>query len=516
MRRLILSLSILFAAPAHAEWWEARTDHFIVYSESSAQDTKEFAQKLERFDMALRTLQGMQSQPVKSDSERLTVFRFGEISDIGRLAGSSGIAGFYIPREGGSVAFTPARGDRPTASIIRRDSRTDLDPMSVLLHEYTHHFMFQHFPAAYPSWYVEGFAETTATIVLKPDGSFHVGNPPQYRAADLFSPFMAVSAQSMLTTTKTPDLIDAYSHYTVGWLLNHYLSFSGERPGQLVKYLHLINSGTDAPTAARQAFGDLGQLDRDLQRYKTSHRLGGADVKPANYSPPTVALRKLSADEEAVMSAEVRTKRGVSLKDARDVAADAARAAARYPTSYAAQLELAEAKLDAEQYADADAAIGRALAVRPDSVQAQIIKGRIALEQGKTNKPLLATARTWFAKAYEGDTNNPAPLYYNYLAYYEEGGPIPESALIGLERSFQMAMFDPEIRLVLARQLLGEKKGDLAKSVLQPLALNPHESKLAESLDKVIDLVDAKKTDEAYSMLTSKMKEWEAKAKKGE
>mgnify|MGYP001146911443 FL=1 len=112
--------------------------------------------------------------------------------------------------------------------------------------------------------------------------------------------------------------------------------------------------------------------------------------------------------------------------------------------------------------------------------------------------------------------NNPAPLYYNYLTYYEQGGPIPESALVGLEHSFQMAMFDPEIRLVLARQLLSEKNGDLAKSVLQPLALNPHESKLAESLDKVIDLVDAKKTDEAYSTLTSKMKEWEAKAKKGE
>ena len=51
MRRLILSLSILFAAPAHAEWWEARTDHFIIYSKSSEGDAKKFAETLDRFDL---------------------------------------------------------------------------------------------------------------------------------------------------------------------------------------------------------------------------------------------------------------------------------------------------------------------------------------------------------------------------------------------------------------------------------------------------------------------------------
>jgi hypothetical protein len=77
-------------------------------------------------------------------------------------------------------------------------------------------------------------------------------------------------------------------------------------------------------------------------------------------------------------------------------------------------------------------------------------------------------------------------------------------------------MFDQETRLVLARQLLNENKGELTKSVLQPLVLNPHESKSTEALDKVIDLIDANKVGEARAMLTSKMKEWEEKAKKGD
>jgi len=517
MRRFLLSLVCLsFAAPAHAEWWEARTGHFIVYSESSASDAKTFAQKLERFDSAMRMLQNMPQELAPSDAERLTVFRFGDIGDIGRLAGADEIAGFYIPRQGGSVAFTPAHGEGPSASIVRRDSRTDLDPTSVLLHEYTHHFMFQHFPAAYPSWYVEGFAETAATMDLRPDGSFHIGNPPQYRVAALFSPNLALSASRMLTSHDRPDMMDFYGNYTVGWLLNHYLTFSGERPGQLTKYLHLINAGTDPAAAARQAFGDLGQLDRDLLRYRSSHKLGGADVKPAKYIPPQVTMRELGTDEAAIMSERIRTARGVSLKSARGVVDDARRVAAQFPSSFAVQLELAESELDAEHFAEADSAADRALAVQPESVPALLIKGRVALERGKTDKSVLPAARSWFSKAFDRDPHNPAPLYYNYMSFYEQGGVIPESALVGLEHAFKMAMFDREIRLVLARQLLSEGKGDLGKTLLQPLALNPHESKSAEALDKVIGLIDAKKTPEAYSTLASKMKEWEEKAKKGE
>ena len=101
----VLSTTIL-AAPANAEWWEARTDHFIVYSESSAANAKEFAEKMERLDMSLRSLQNVKFSPATSDSRKLTVFRFGETDDIGRLAGAIGVAGFYIPNLNGSVSFS--------------------------------------------------------------------------------------------------------------------------------------------------------------------------------------------------------------------------------------------------------------------------------------------------------------------------------------------------------------------------------------------------------------------------
>ena len=519
----VVASFFVFAAPAHAEWWEAKTDHFIVYSESSQSDARDFARNLEQFDMSLRSLQNIKFSPATSDSRRLTVFRMGDTGDIGRLAGSSSVAGFYIPRLGGSVSFTPVREGLPEAGSItakRRDSRTNLDPKSVLLHEYGHHFMFQHFSAAYPSWYVEGFAETGATIVLKPDGSFHVGDPPQYRSDAIFSGMMA-SAKDMLTSTDRPDFIDVYSHYVTGWLLNHYLTFGGKRPGQLTTYLRLINAGTPPANAAKQAFGDLNKLDSELIRYRNSGRLGGADVRIVNYVPPTVTMRKLSGDEEAIMKTTVRSKRGVDKKRARDVAKDAEGIAAKYPGSFAVQLELAEAELDlsdfeAERLSQADAAVDRALALRPTAVEALILKGRVYLERGKKDKAQLATARTWFAKANAEDTEHPAPLYYDYLTYYEGGGAIPESALVGLERAYSFAPFDPELRLVLTRQLLAEKKGALARSVLMPNAISPHESKGAKKMREVLDLIDANKVDEAYTKLAAEMAEQERKRKAGD
>lgn len=520
----LFSATVMFPSAASAEWWEAKTDHFIVYSESSAADAKEFAEKMERVDISLRSLQNIEFSPIKSDSQRLTVFRAGDTRDVGRLAGSGSVAGFYIPRLGGSVSFTPAKNEkRGTGELLGargRSSKTDLDPQSVMFHEYTHHFMFQHFSAAYPSWYVEGFAETAATMVLNEDGSFHLGNPPQYRSEALFGNYINVPVERLLASRNKPTGEDFYAYYSVGWLLNHYLTFEPSRKGQLKQYLRAINAGTAPADAARAAFGDLDKLNRELIKYK-SGRLPGVDVRPANYSPPQVTMRRLAADEEAVMDVVMRSKRGVDKKLAPGVARDAQQIAQRLPGSFAAQLALAEAELDwsdfdAARLPAAEAAVDRALAINPNSIDAQIIKGRIYFERGRTDKAKMATARTWFSKAFENDSDHPTPLYYNYLTYHYEGVAPPESAVIGLEKAYDMALFDPEVRLVLARQLLAERKGQLARSILMPYAIAPHESKNAKKMRDVVDLIEANKVDEAYKKLSADMAEAERKRRAGD
>jgi Flp pilus assembly protein TadD len=375
--------------------------------------------------------------------------------------------------------------------------------------------MFQNFAAGYPSWYIEAFAETAATIVLNEDGTFHLGNPPQYRSDALFGSMMTVTPQSLLASTSKPDFEDFYGYYSVGWLMNHYLTFEPSRKGQLQTYLRLVNGGMDSGPAARQAFGDLNKLGSEIGRYKRSGRLGGADVRPATKPNLNMTMRKLSADEEAIMRLRMRSKAGVSRKEARGIAADARAIARRYPDSLLVNLELAEAEFDAENYAAAQAAADRALQLRPDSIEALDSKGQILIELGKKDKSQLARARTFLAKAHQLDPGNPEPLLLNYLSYFYSGQAIPESALVGLETAYGAARQDSGLRLVLARQLLAEGKGQLARDILLPLGLNPHESKNKKKIRGIIELIDAGKVAEAYTKLAQEMAKAEEEAKKG-
>lgn len=515
MRRLFLLLAALvFAAPANAEWWEARTEHFVIYSQDNERDTRAFALDLERFDHALRSMRLTKFEPITADWQRVVIYRTGDVDDIGRLAHSSGAAGFYLPQMN-PVAFTPVRDNKPSASIIKRDSRTDLDPRSVLFHEYAHAFMLQNFPTAYPSWYVEAFAETVATIDLKPDGTFHVGNPPNWRSDALFNYMLTVTPSSLLASTAKPDGEDFYGYYSVGWLMNHYLTFEPSRKGQLITYLRLVNGGMNSAPAARQAFGDLRRLDSEIASYKRRGKLLGILVRPPTAANAQVTMRRLGPDEEAIMRSKARTKAGVTRSEARDVASDARAVARAYPNSYPVYVELAEAEFDARRFAEAEAAADRALQIRPDGAEALIAKGAILLERGKEDKRYLPQARIWFAKAHDQDIKNPEPLVGNYLTYFYEGGAIPESALIGLEQAYDKARQDSDLRLLLGRQLLAERKGPLAKEVMLPLALDPHESKLQKTVRGVLDLVDAGKVADGYAKLAEQMAKWEAEAKKG-
>lgn len=511
VRRLFLLLAILCAAPANAEWWEARTDHFIIYSKSSAADTKSFAENLERFDQSLRSLQLIKPDARLSDARRVKIYRAGTVVDIAALYGDSeaGVAGFYIPSLE-PVAFVPARQSAGSRSI--------LDAQTVLFHEYVHHFTFRYFAGAYPNWYVEGIAELYSTIDFKRDGSFHLGNPPQARAEDLvgkYRQFLGYSVRRMLLSTAKPTGEDFYARYTYGWLFTHYLAFEPSRKGQMLTYLRLIDKGTPPAQAATQAFGDIDKLEAEVSRYKNGGRFYGKDVKPADFHQPVAEMRKLGPDEEAILPIVMRSKRGVTPKLAKDVAADARSVAAKYPNSFPAQLELTEAELDAKNLDAADRAASAAIALQPNSTEALYFKGQIALEKAKSDPTQFAAARSWFAKAYNGDADHPGPLIGNYLSYSKSGGAIPESAVVGLEQAYRLAPYDSDLRIILARQLLTEAKLDIARDVLIPLALSPHESKEAKALNEVVAQIDAAKRSEALVKLDAWIAKAEEEKKKG-
>lgn len=134
-RSLLLILALLFPATAHAEWYVAETDHFVVYSESNARQTEEFASRLERFARAMRFMQNMPIEAAEP-SNRLTIYRWGDVGDISRLYSPSrnGVAGFFIPRASGSVAFVPARESYTNSPGTRTSDDTALKAETILFH----------------------------------------------------------------------------------------------------------------------------------------------------------------------------------------------------------------------------------------------------------------------------------------------------------------------------------------------------------------------------------------------
>ena len=486
MRYIFAVLAIFFTTAAEAkDWWQATTDHFVVYSESSREQAAKLAVDLERFDQTMRYVRGMPLTGDRiADSAKLTLYQFGDTDDIGELAGSRGVAGFFIPRAGGSVAFVPARETRNRGSIGTREQ--DNFAGTVLFHEYAHYFMFQHAPAAYPRWYTEGFAEVYGTAELI-DGGFRIGGAATHRA-DVLRYLNSYHVKRLLDPPKEMDGIDGAQIYALGWLLSHYLSFSGERQGELAKYLQLINSGATSRKAAEQAFGDLDKLNRDLDRYRQG-RVRIVEVKFPNYTPPVATVRALTPAEEARMPLHLRSQAGVSKKKAKALVGEARRLAASYPREVPVLLAALEAEYDAENNREAEALARQVISIDPANTRARIFLGRIAIRRAKTDPAQFAVARREFVAANKSETENPVPLLGYYLSFRLAGQASPPDALIALERSYEFAPFDPAIRTTLAHLMLLENRDKEALNLLGPIINDPH-PKPGKRLTKLREISD--------------------------
>ena len=172
-------MALAFSSLAEAAWHKASSKHFIIYSQQKPEQLRAYAEKLERFDQAARRILS-KPDPAIGDGNRLSIYVLGDIDAVRRLHGrkDDSIAGFYIGRYSGSVAFTPRRADEHFSGGIKADW--------VFFHEYNHHLMFQQFDRPYPNWYIEGFAELLGTPTFGKDGSVTLGAAPQHRGWGLF------------------------------------------------------------------------------------------------------------------------------------------------------------------------------------------------------------------------------------------------------------------------------------------------------------------------------------------
>jgi tetratricopeptide (TPR) repeat protein len=513
MRRFLLALLLLLVAvPAQADWQEARTKHFIIYSQQKPDELRTFAERLERFDTAVRAVRGMDDPPL-TDGGKMTIYLLPSVAEVRELAGApatSGILGFYMGRAEGSVAFLSHREQRRQASITRDD--VGIPAEHVFQHEYMHHLMLSDQKTPLSSWLVEGTAEFFGTAGMDAEGGIKFGAPPQARGWAVMEN-QGLSAEELLASVPAKTPLERESVYGKGWLLTHLLAFNKARSGQLTRYLTGMQRGMKPLDAAREAFGDLRQLDQDLSRYA---RANFQAIRVAPGPKPQVTVRALTAGEAAILPVRIRSDRGVDKKTGPDVAADARRIAATYPNDPFVQGVLAEAEFDVENYAATIAAADRALAVQPNNVQALIYRGRAVMEMGKKDpaKADWAEVRRWFVRANRADVENAEPLWLFYQTYAAVGQAPPKSAIDGLLYAQALSPQDRGLRLATVRRLLHEDKPAQAEPMFATLVFDPHLSITTQPLlMSVLDKIKAKDAKGALAIMDEEDAKAKAKAK---
>ena len=490
-RLLVGAAALVAAVPASAAWHKASSPHFIIYADENPKVLRAFAEKLERFDAAVRQVRGMSDPPV-GDGNRLTVFVVPNVSHVQDLQRgfAKGTAGFYMPRSSGSVAFVPRSAG----------TKADIDPEVVFQHEYAHHLMFSDLKAAYPAWLVEGFAEFYSTANVEGDGTVGLGEAPVHRKASLKLRGANLPIESLLSGKVAPGLERALL-YSRGWLLTHYLTFAPTRRGQLEAYLVEVAKGRDALDAGRTAFGDLGQLQRDLDDYLRDEKFPYLTLPAAKAKGETVTIDPLGPGAQAAMPLFMRLQ--ARTEGNRDKQAEEARQlAAAHPDDPLVAMVLAESEWVARNYRAAEAAADKAIALMPQSSEALIWKARALLSRAKAKEPgaTYAEARHWFSKANALDPENPEPLQYFYIAYQMEGVKPTKNAIDALHYAALLAPQDMGLRLQSAREFLGAGKVAEARHMLVPVAFNPHGGRVADTARGMIGLIDSGKAMAAQAL----------------
>jgi len=511
VRWLVAASACVWASQAGAAWHEARSKHFIIYSDDNPKNLRVFAEKLERFDGAFRHLRKMED-PDLTDAGRVTIFLLPDDDALERLMRSQVIRGVYTTRASGSYAFVPRNSGRSLtfdSSSSTSVEKTSLDTDAIFFHEYTHHLQLQDWSGVMPMWVREGFAEFFATAEVDARGNVTIGKFPSYRSQEIYFGSGLSAEELVAADYASLNRYEGVDLYGRSWLLTHFLSVSGQRPGQLNRYLEGIEQGLNPRDAARSAFGDLKTLSRDVNNYLKPRSFLAFTVNEKAIPIGEIAVRPLTRGAEKMLDVMIRSKLGMERTNAPRIAADARRLAASHGDDPFVQVALAEAEYDAENYAAAAAAADRALGADPNQVHALIYKGRAEMKLAAVKGAAAdwARIRTWFTRANKLDTENAEALMLYYDSYAESRQPLTRNAVDALLYAADLAPRDRELRLKAVRQLLAENRLKEARDRFVPAAFETHTNTgWRNGAQAVLDAIDSGNGTKAAKLLDTAVK----------
>ena len=470
LRRLLASAAGVFAltaaaAPAQADWLKAESPHFIVYGDVGEGDMRAYVRKVERFDALLRIW-----FPVQTDIEpsKLSIYLADGRSDMRKIWPDmpANVGGFYTPGEERTFAVTGGRG---------------MENDHTLFHEYGHHFMHQYLTAAYPGWFVEGFAEYFATADLTP-GHMRVGLPSQGRMYSLTQGFNSWLPMSTVLRSRSSEIgSKGHLYYAQSWALTNYFMSTPERRAALGRYLAAVMDGGDPTTSLQATTGRTpDQLQNDVFSYL------GSGVKYLSqdheFTPAEVTITRMPPSAKDLVWLDLRLARFVPENLRAGNLAEAERAAARYPGDAMAARVLAQAHLDLQQDEQAVEVLTTAVDAGLDDPQTLRMQAVALMDFGDSveeadpdrKSQLYGRARSSLSRAYQADATD----YRIYLALSRSREDAPgfptDNDLETLRLGASLAPQVPGLTLRTARALMARERYAEAIRYLTPVANNPH------------------------------------------
>lgn len=467
---LILGL-ILAATPARADWLRAESDHFVVYSQGRESELRNYVRKLERFDALLRLHFPVVDERVATPLTIYVVNGVGQMRQVWPEMGSS-VAGFYAGSDDGVFAL-----------FDRRRNESD----TTLFHEYAHHFMLANFPAAYPGWFVEGFAEYFMTADVTP-GRIQVGGHSPGRIRALSQSNTWAPMEAVLASDPSPSQRGVF--YSQAWLLTHYYFASDERRPLLGAYLAAVARGADPVEAAQET---LGHTPAELLRVLRGYVAGAMPYRTLLVELPdaevTIARMPRSADDMLLLSPRLRrlpeeeAERSALLADIR-------RQAARHPDDRLATLTLAYAETRLGDTAETRRLLQPLVEAPHDDALALLrlaqaiiteAEGLPADASEELRDDLMNEARGYLARSYQADPYD----FRTYVAIAETRNGMPgypnENDVETLRAAAALAPQVMSIRYRTAQVLMARGHHAEAMVHLGPVANNPHGGEMRDA-----------------------------------
>ena len=470
--RIAAALAMLWPAAADAAWVKAETERFVVYGQGREAQVRDVAMRLSMFDAALRVANPAAAQ---APSRKLDVYLVRGIREIQQVAPEAAptLGGFYAAGELGAFAVADA-------NEMGRDD--------VLFHEYAHAFMLENFPAAYPGWFVEGWAEyfmtaevTSRTVTI---GSYNPGRLYALFAQD-WLPWETVVTKAPFEVPRQ----DRSVYYSQAWLMMHYMRSDPVRAAQLTRATQAIAAGADPVKALEEASGKpLGELTRGVRLYKKLPMFVISDPLP---TPPEIKVTQLPPSADDLLLYKLRLERDGGKAQGEQVLADIRARAAKWPGDRMAELTLARAEFALGDVAAGEAIVKRRLEQDPKDIETLLVAGLGQIQAGDRDLAQQAAryvaARPLLIKAYGLDQGD----YRTLLNYVRSRSVEPEfpndNDVNALLTARAMAPTVRASSIMAGQLLLMRGRRAEAQAVLSIVANDPHGGEAARLAQALID-----------------------------